>query len=141
MGRKFDIDHSIDYALLLLNKETGAKEGRVLAYYTAGGTCYAYVEFYTGNTFNGEWTSGDGSASGYGYDKMSSAIADALQHANVELGDMAIRASAAGHTGSKFTTPDAIDAEAKRQHAIPVYRATGNQETAFAVWWHVEKVV
>lgn len=37
---------------------------------------------------NGHWTSGSGSAGGYGYHKESVAIADAIKSAGIELQDM-----------------------------------------------------
>ena len=37
---------------------------------------------------DGEWTSGSGSAGGYGYHKESAAIADAVTSAGIELKDM-----------------------------------------------------
>lgn len=37
---------------------------------------------------DGEWTSGSGSAGGYGYDKESAALADAVKSAGIELKDL-----------------------------------------------------
>lgn len=37
---------------------------------------------------DGEWTSGSGSAGGYGYHKESAALADAVRSAGIELKDM-----------------------------------------------------
>lgn len=37
---------------------------------------------------DGEWTSGSGSAGGYGYHKESAALADAVKSAGIELKDM-----------------------------------------------------
>lgn len=134
MRRKFDIDHGMDYVVSLQNKETGDQEGRILAYYTKSGTCYAMVQIYAGSSFDGAYHIGTGSAGGYGYDKLSSAIADALDHAEIKRGPLDILAAMARHDGAKMTREEAAKV-CKETHYIPVYAGTGNQQEAFGLYW------
>lgn len=73
------IDHfSGERILVLLNKEDGSKEGRILSYYTKSGSCRALVTLYYKNVLTGDFVEAKGKAGGYGYDKYSTAVADAL---------------------------------------------------------------
>ena len=66
---------------------------------------------------DGEWTSGSGSAGGYGYDKESAALADSLKSAGIELKDLdrtdrKDRRIDFGGTGSSYY-PQVFDAIAR----------------------------
>ena len=139
MGRKFDIDHGMDYAVSLQNKVTGDPEGRILAYYTKSGTCYAMVQIYTGNSFDGAYHVGTGSAGGYGYDKRSSAISEALSNAGIQKGPLDVTGSAARFTSCKYSIEEVVEI-CKREKYIPVYAGTGNESTAFGIFWNFVEV-
>ena len=53
--------------------------GRVLVKYTKSGTAYCLFQFWV----KGKWVSSVGKAGGYGYDKASAALADAIQKTGV----------------------------------------------------------
>jgi hypothetical protein len=138
---KFNHDHSIDYAIVLANKKTGDKEGRILGYYT-GEKFHAFIELYIGNSFDGVYHSGAGTAGGYGYNKESSAIADALHACKIATksdADPALASSAAHFTGHKYTDAQ-VARICKRDKIIPVYAGTGNHESAFSVFFNVVSV-
>lgn len=134
---KFNHDHSIDYAIALTNKNTGDKEGRILGYYT-GTAFHAFIELYSSNSFDSVYHSGSGSAGGYGYDKESSAIADALHTCGIatkDPEDPRLSSSAAHFTGRYYNDSD-VACICKQKKIIPVYAATGNQEYAFSIFFN-----
>jgi hypothetical protein len=140
---KYDFDKPVDYAIALVNKKTGDKEGRVLAYGVNAGTCHACVQLYIGNVFDGKSHIGRGSASGGGYDKLSSAIADALHDTGIatkSATDPALASSAAGFTGHKYNDNE-VAAICECEKIIPVYAGTGNQQYAFGIFFKVLEVV
>ena len=139
MAREFDISNPVDYAAALINPETGTMDGKILAYYTKSGTCYVALHLYAGNILGIGYRSGKGKAGGYGYDKLSSAIADAVKDAGISLGDSILRGSAARFTGCTFTL-EQVREICKRDTIIPVYAGSGNQRTAFEIFWKFEEV-
>ena len=135
----YNMNNAVDYAVALLNKKTGEKEGRIIGYYTKGGTFHVNVDLYVGNSFDGLYHHGEGRAGGYGYDKVSSAISDALAKADIGKGDLELRGSCARFTSSEYSS-DEVERIAREQKAIPVYGGSGNHEQAFSIFFRYEVI-
>ena len=150
------IDYSMDYVVSLDNLITGEKEGRILARYTKSGTCYAMVQLYERNSYNGKFTCGEGKASGYGYDKLSAAIVDACKKAKSSQYDEKTKEYKEVKNPLLTGTHDEISgfvfvngnyerkeknlAEILEKRIIPVYSGTDNQSEAFGLYFRYNQV-
>ena len=148
-------DYPMDYVVSLDSKETGRKEGRILARYTDSGTCHTMVELYTGNSFNQTYTCGYGQAGGYGYDKLSTAIVDACHKAKssvydekskeyMDVKNPILTGSYDEISGFVFSGDAEKRAESLvtilQKSIIPVYSGAGNQCEAFSLFFRYNQV-
>jgi hypothetical protein len=135
---KHFIDYPMDRVIMLANKETGEKEGRILARWTNSGTCYAMVEMYCENSYSKEYICSEGKAGGYGYDKLSAAISDALHKTGIKYDHDDIKDFTFGNGKGGKESQD-IRENAKKalieKHIIPVYSGAGNQREAFELYF------
>jgi len=150
MGKHF-VGYPMDTVILLLNKVTKEKEGRILARWTDSGMCRALVQLYSGNSYNGIYVAGEGYAGGYGYDKFSSAVADACRKCYTDIfennnyKEVKHPINIGDHETIKSfvfcNTPE--ERNAKKQEAerliakkiIPIYSGAGNTEEAFSLYF------
>jgi hypothetical protein len=147
------IDHAMNKAMLLLDKETGAECGKVLAYYTdnpAGSVCHACVILYPqGYKVIGidstDHAKIEGRAGGYGYDKYSAAVADSLQKQGLAGKHDEINAFTFGNGNTWSEDCQKIKADAvqaiKDKKIIPVYSGAGNVREAFELYFRVVEVL
>jgi hypothetical protein len=152
------IDHSMDKALLLLDKETGGEAGKILAYYSnnpAGSVCHASVILYNKGwqileTCNPSlkrpenWNS-EGKAGGYGYDKFSAAVSDSLHKMGLAGLHDGIKDFTFGNGNTWSEESQKIKADAiqaiKDKAIIPVYSGAGNVREAFELYFRVIEVL
>jgi hypothetical protein len=155
MGKHFT-DYAMDTVILLTNKKTGEKEGRILARWTNSGVCRAMVELYQGNSYNGVYTSGIGYAGGGGYDKFSAAVNDAChkctksEYIDGTFKEIKNPINTGNHDKIKdfvfCNTSEERSARAARGQAlkdekiIPVYSGAGNTEEAFSLFFNYIQV-
>ena len=152
MARHF-IDHAMDYAALLLNKETGEICGKVLAYFSNnpnGSVCHARVFLYyeakkvIPNMPEPLADNVEGIAGGYGYDKLSAAVSASLN--KLGLGCMhdemniAVFGNGTGAAESQAMKAEAME-KIKASGKIPVYSGAGNVEEAFSLYFRVIRVL
>ena len=138
---QFDIDRMEDTVFILVKPGTDEKQGHIKAYYSKGGICYAEVVLYCGNLLTGEYFRGIGKAGGYGYDKFSAAVSDALHNGGMKYTHKDISAFVFGNgrafgTGCQKIKADSIQA-IKDKKIIPVYSGAGNVQNAFSLYWTV----
>jgi len=147
------IDHAMDKAMVLLDKETGAECGKVLAYYTdnpAGSVCHACVILYyhgwevLGLDTNIDHPKIEGRAGGYGYDKYSAAVADSLRKQGLVGKHDEIYAFTFGN-GYMNEESREIQKNARQaiidKKIIPVYSGAGNVREAFELYFRVIEVL
>lgn len=150
---KHFIDHAMDKVMVLLDKETGAECGKVLAYYTdnpAGSVCHACVILYyhgweiLGLDPNADHPKIEGRAGGYGYDKYSAAVADSLHKQGLagiheDINDFTF-GNGTFSDESEEIRKSAIQA-IKDKKIIPVYSGAGNVREAFELYFRVIEVL
>jgi hypothetical protein len=147
------IDHAMDKAMLLLDKETGVECGKVLAYYTdnpAGSVYHACVILYyhgwevLGLDPNTDRPRIEGRAGGYGYDKYSAAVADSLQKQGLAGKHKDINTFTFGNgrmtVESREIQKNATQA-IKDKKIIPVYSGAGNVREAFELYFRVIEIL
>ena len=150
MGKHF-VDYPMDTVILLLNKVTKEKEGRILARWTDSGVCRALVQLYAGNSYNGIYVSGEGHAGGYGYDKFSASVADACRKCYTDIFENnnykevkqpinignheTIKAFVFCNTHEEWNAKKQEATELIAKKIIPVYSGAGNTEEAFSLYF------
>ena len=141
------IDHDMNNVILLVNKITNKKEGRILAYWTKNYVCKVMIELYHGNSYNGQYTCAEGSAGGYGYDKFSAALVDACAKAYTtdiidgEYTEIPCPILTGKYDEiSDFTFKSGSDREIIEKKIIPVYPGAGNEYEAFSLYFDYVQV-
>jgi len=152
---KYFIDHSMDKAMLLLDKTTGVECGKILAYYTDspnGAVCHAKVILWdhgyevlglTGRPTLPDNASPDfdeGRAGGGSYDKFSAAVSSALRKMGLGGGYEHIGSGVFSNTMSDAMRAELAD-KIKAAHIIPVYSGAGNVVQAFKLYFRVIEVL
>ena len=156
MGKAF-VDYAMDIVIMLANKQTGEKEGRILARWTESGTCHAMVQLYQGNGYNGIHTIGLGRAGGYGYDKFSAAVNDACNKAYItefvdgEYKEIKKPINTGNHdkikgfvfcnTSEERAARESVGQALKDEKIIPIYSGAGNTEQAFSLFFNYVQVL
>ena len=102
--------------------KNGKKCGTIRTRYTTSGVCHVSLQFFSFAFDNDTYYEGHGRAGGYGYDKLSSAMYDALKNAYNEDStyDSELRRT------TKYINRDLTN-------IIPVEPGTGNYGFAFKV--------
>jgi hypothetical protein len=130
---------------ILLEKGTSNKSGLIRVTYTRSLTCYADFCLYCSNTFITDKTPssngyiyGQGKAGGYGYDKESSAIAQAIQKAGLKTAG-ALRDTPFSHYPfASYADHEAeLSAYCRDNQIIPVYAGTGQHKEALELFFDV----
>ena len=147
--RRF-MDHSMDKAILLLDKDTGEEAGKILAYYSdnlAGSICRAKVIIYPhgykilGIENNENNESVEGKASGYGYDTFSAAVSESLYRQNLNLSHDKKDKWTFHNLGDDINVRKKQEEEIIASKKIPVYSGAGNVVEAFSLYFRVVEVL
>lgn len=124
--------------LSLSDKETGEFRGSIIAKWTKSGVCHVLIR---AKMPNGKFMVLKGKAGGYGYDKFSAAVSEALQDTPFKGTHDDMAPFVFCNSAEEYKNREKRGEELKARGIIPVYSGAGNVGIAFSLYYRVDEIL